>query len=128
MTLSKPDKPAKLRGMSGTLVIVTDGNEVDSYGAYNPTATATNLGVPCSLNLMTPAEAVQYGKDTDRSMYRARCPIRHQDGTDIRLEHGQKVIVTNTMFPSGMIFSVVGRGAPQGISGMQMLALIEEPV
>lgn len=126
MTLQKPDKPAKLRGMRGTCVINTRGTEVDAYGAYTPTSNTAKSDIPCTLEVMSPAEAFKYGKDTTQTMYRLKCCVRHQDGTDIRLNHGQDVTVTCNYFPSGENFVVVGEGHQQGASGIQIAVLRQE--
>jgi hypothetical protein len=126
--VGKPDKPAKLRGMGASCSIETPGTQTDSYGMYAPTSQTLVENIPCSLNQMSTAEAVQYGKDTDKTMYRLRLPIRSPDGVDIRLTHGQGVIVTSNTFPSGVRMVVIGRGAPQGQSGMQLLSVMEEDI
>jgi len=128
MTFTKPDKPARLRGMNGSCTIETPGTEVDATGAYKPSTTTDVTGIPCNLTVMTPAEAMQWGKDNDKTAYRLRLPLRSPSGADIRLAHGQNIIVTTNLFPSGTRMIVTGRGAPQGGSGMQMLAVTEEDI
>lgn len=121
MAFTKPDKPAKLRGMRGSLVINTRGTEVDATGAFAPTTNATKSAIPCTLEIMSPAEAFKNGKDTDLTMYRIRLAIRHQDGTDIRLDHGQDITVTCNTFTSGAVMVCVGAGHQQGRSGQQLV-------
>lgn len=128
MTFTKPDKPARLRGMNGSCSIHTIGSEVDATGAYTPSSETTVANIPCALNQMSAAEALQYGKETDKTMYRLRLPLRSPSGVDIRLGFGQEVTVTTNSFTSGTRMVVVGMGAPQGRSAMQLLTVMEKDV
>ena len=126
MAFDKPDKPAKLRGMRGTLTIHTRGIEKDSAGMYKPTTTTDKEDIACTLEVMSPGEAFRNGHDTDLTMYRIKLCVRHQDGSDIRLSHGQDITVTSNYFPSGRAMSVIGSGHQQGRSGIQMVIAREE--
>ena len=119
VTFIKPDKPAKIRGMSGTLTISTDAGSVSADGMYTRGTATTETSVPASLSIASPAEAFKMGHDTDETVYKLRCPLRHPDGTDIRLTHDQRLTMTNAEYPSGGAFIVIGRGQPQGRSGIQ---------
>lgn len=114
----KPDKPTKLRGVSGTMSIITSASGVSASGMYSPGAATTVADIPIKMNIVTPAESFKLGHDMDETIWRLRCPIRHQDGSDIRLEHNQYVVITNAEF-TAEDFTVIGRGQMQGRSGIQ---------
>lgn len=101
------------------LTIITDADDVSANGMYKPGTTTTKASVPASLTIASPAEVFRMGHDVDETVYKLRCPLRHQDGTDIRLTHDQRFTITNAEFPSGGGFIVIGRGHPQGRSGIQ---------
>ena len=126
MAFTKPDKPAKLRGMRATLTINTRGTEVDAYGSYTPTTNTVKSNIACTIEIMSPGEVFKFGKDTDVSMYRIKLCIRHQDGTDIRLDHGQDITVTSNYFPNGEAMTVIGSGHQQGKSGIQLVIARKE--
>lgn len=119
MTFIKPDKPAKLRGMRGVMTITTNAASKDADGMYVPGAATNTLSVPARLDVMSPGEAVRMGHDTDETVYRLRCNVRHQDGADIRITHDQRLTITSPEHPSGGKFVVIGRGHSQGRSGIQ---------
>ena len=121
MGVAKPDKPAKLRGMRGTLTINTRGTQVDSTGMYAPTSSTAKTDIVCTVEVMSPGESFRNGHDTDLTMYRIKLPVRHQDGSDIRLDHGQDITVTYNYFPSGTSMECIGSGHQQGASGIQLV-------
>lgn len=122
MTLLKPDKPCRVRGMRGSMTISTQEWTTDDAGAAVPSVTSTVVDVPCRLDVMSPGEALRYGYSRDESVYRLTCPVRSPAGVDIRLDHNQFVTVTNGEF-TGEKFSVQGVGKPEGSSGMQTVVV-----
>jgi len=126
MGFGKPDKPAKIRSARGVVSIYTKGAEVDATGAYKPTTESGVVHVPCTLEVMSPSEAIKFGKDTDQTMYRIKLPIRRQGGADIRVTHGQVLEVTSNIFPLGERMEAVGAGHQQGRSGIQFVVARKE--
>lgn len=118
MTLMRPDKPCRVRGMRGSMVISTQEYATDAVGASVPSVTSTVSDVPCRLDVMSPGEALRYGYSRDESVYRLTCSVRAPTGADIRLDHNQFVTVTDGEFTAEE-FSVQGVGKPEGSSGMQ---------
>lgn len=119
MTFIKPDKPAKLRGMRGMMTITTYAESQDANGSYVRGAATNVMNVPARLDVVSPGEAVRMGHDSDETVYRLRCNVRYQDGSDIRTTHDQVLTITSPEFPSGAAFRVIGRGQPMGRSGFQ---------
>ena len=118
MTFVKPDKPTKLRGVRGTMDIVTNADTTTASGMYVPGSATTVTDIPITMSIVTPSEAFKLGHDTDETIWRLRAPIRHQDGSDIRLTHNQYIVVTDAQF-TAEDFTVIGRGQMQGRSGIQ---------
>jgi hypothetical protein len=122
MAVSKITKPARLKGTNATMTINTKGWTKDAAGGPVPANVATKTDIAVRFDTLSPREAFQQGHSADLTLYRLKAPVKHADGTVITLLHNQTVTIDSVEY------ECVGKGIPQGNSGIQIVTLVGRSV
>ncbi|MBO6739043.1 MAG: hypothetical protein JJ916_04200 [Phycisphaerales bacterium] len=120
-TLGPPDLPASLALYNATATISTpDYGTLSNSGMPTRTLGSTESNVPCRLDTITPGQALKYGYVVDETAFRMICPIRKEDGSDLRIDKNQYVTI------GGVQYMTLGAGRQEGMSGEQTAILKKE--
>ena len=121
MSLGPPDLPASLEFFTTTCTITTpEFGTLSSSGMPTRTVGSNEANVPCRLDVASGAEAERYAHMVDETAYRLICPIRKEDGSDLRLKKDQYITI------GGVKYMTLGAGKPEGLSGRQTVILKQE--
>ena len=120
-TLGPPDLPASLEFFTTTCTITTpEFGTLSASGMPKRTVGSNETDVPCRLDVANGAEAQQYAHMVDETAYRLICPIRKNDGSDLRIKKDQYITI------GGVKYRTLGAGKPEGLSGRQTVILKRE--
>lgn len=121
MAFAKAPKPAKFRGANASMTIVTqDFGNLSADGTPYQAVGSNDTLIPCTIEVMSPGEAVKYGHAVNETVYRVLCPVMGPNGSSDLLKHNQYIIVSDhPTIADDTTLQINGGGKPEGDSGWQ---------
>ena len=99
--------------------ITTKTIAISATGNPSPADSTAYSGVRCTIQAMSSADALVWGKETGTTSFDFYCPMFLDDGTALTLQKNWTVTV------GGVVYRVMGEGQDQGGRGLLQKAPLE---